>query len=87
MEVLIIGIFAIVFGIMNAVCFMLGAKVGQTVSKGEKVEMPTINPIKIAKEHQAKKEAEMEQDRLDIILRNVECYNGTSQGQEDVPKR
>lgn len=84
MEILLIGIIAIIFGIMNAVCFMLGAKVGQSVSKGEKVEMPTINPMKIAKEHRAKKEAEMEQDKFDTIMRNIERFDGTSRGQEDV---
>jgi hypothetical protein len=80
MEVLLIGI----IGIMNIACFMIGAKVGQTVSKGEKVVLPTINPMKIAKEHRAKKEAEMEQDKFDTILRNIERFDGTSRGQEDV---
>jgi hypothetical protein len=84
MEVLLIVLTAILMGAINALCFVLGANVGQTASKGEKVELPTINPMKIAKEHRAKKEAEMEQDKFDTILRNIERFDGTSRGQEDV---
>ena len=42
----------------NIICFLIGAKVGQAVSKGEKVEMPTINPFEAYKEREAKKEAD-----------------------------
>ena len=48
-----------VFGAVNIFCFLIGAKVGQAVSKGEKVEMPSVNPMKLYKQHEAKKEAEM----------------------------
>jgi hypothetical protein len=84
MEVLLIVLTAILMGAINALCFALGANVGQAASKGEKVELPAINPMKIAKEHRAKKEAEMEQDKFDTILRNIERFDGTSRGQEDV---
>ena len=77
---------ALVVGALNIVCFFIGAKVGQTVAKGEKIEMPTIDPMKPIREHQAKKEAEMAQDRLDTIMRNIESYDGTAKGQEDVPR-
>lgn len=73
-----------IIGALNIVCFMLGAKVGQTVAKGEKVEMPTINPLKIVREHNNRKQVEMEQDKFETILRNIECYDGTGKGQEDV---
>jgi hypothetical protein len=81
MEVLLL----LVMGATNILCFVIGAKVGQAVSKGEKVELPTISPVKAYKEHQDKKRAEMEQGRIDTILRNIEAYDGTSRGQEDVP--
>lgn len=81
MEVLII----LITGILNVVCFLIGAKVGQTVNKGESVELPSLNPFKAIKEHRAKQEAEKEQDRLETIMRNIEGYDGTSRGQEDVP--
>ena len=68
-------------------CFLAGAKVGQATAKGEKVEMPTINPMQVVKDQRAKKEAEKEQSRIDTILQNIEAYDGTSLGQQDVPGR
>lgn len=76
-----------VVGTLNVVCFFIGAKVGQTVVKGETLEAPKLpNPIEKIKEHREKKETEREQERLDAIMRNIESYDGTSAGQEDVPK-
>lgn len=71
-------------GTLCCVCFIIGAKVGQKVSKGEAVELPSVNPIRAIKESREQKEAEMEQDKLDTILRNIERYDGTGKGQEDV---
>ena len=71
-------------GFLNISCFIIGAKVGQTVDKGEKVEMPNLNPLKAYRESQARKEAEIKQDKMDKILRNIDRYDGTSKGQEDV---
>ena len=76
----------LIVGAMNIVCFYIGAKVGQTVSKGEKVEMPKLNPLKPVRDYQERKEARKEQDRYDTIMRNIERYDGTSSGQEDVPR-
>lgn len=75
-----------VFGAVNIFCFMIGAKVGQTVASGEKVEMPSMNPIEAIKEHREKKEAEMELDRINTIMRNIDRYDGTADGQEEVPR-
>ena len=80
MEVLLLAVMAA----SNILCFMVGAKVGQTVSKGEEVKLPTMNPMQAYKEHQERREAEKEQDKLDAIMRNLEAYNGTSDGQKDV---
>lgn len=79
-EVLLLAI----TGLFNIICFVIGAKVGQTIVKGEKVETPNLNPFKAYRENQARKVAEMKQDKLDTILRNIERYDGTSRGQEDV---
>lgn len=80
MEVLLLA----VMGAVNILCFLIGAKVGQAVSKGETVEMPTINPFEAYKEREAKKEADKEQERFDTIMRNIENYDGTPNGQEEV---
>ena len=81
MEALTIAVIAV----SNILCFMVGAKVGQTVSKGERVELPSIDPVKAVREHKAKMEAYREQDRQDTIMQNIENYDGTSNGQKDVP--
>lgn len=73
-------------GALCIVCFYFGAKVGQQVSKGESLELPNINPIEKIRETLDKREAKKEQDRIETIMQNVERYNGTSEGQTEVPK-
>lgn len=86
MEILLV----LTVGTLNLVCFFVGAKVGQAVSNGERIETPELNPVKAFKEHQERKAAEIEHDkeqsRIDTIMRNIEAYDGTSKGQEDVPR-
>ena len=71
-------------GFLCIACFIIGAKVGQTVSNGEKVEMPKVDLFKAHREREARKEMQMKQDKLDTVLRNIDRYDGTSKGQEDV---
>ena len=73
-------------GALNVVCFFIGAWVGSKAKKGEDIKLPNINPIEAIREHNAKKEAEYNQDRIDTIMRNIESYDGTPNHQEDVPK-
>ena len=80
MEVLIYA----VIGLLNIVCFVVGAKVGQSIVKGKDVELPNLNPLQAIRENRAKREADKEQSKNDAILRNIDRYDGTSQGQEDV---
>ena len=83
MDILLIA----VVGTLNVVCFFIGAKVGQTVSNGKEIEVPKIpSPITAYKSHIETKEAEAEKHRLDVILGNIERYDGTGNGQEDVPR-
>lgn len=73
-----------VISTLNIVCFFIGAKVGQTVVKGEEIKAPTVNPMAIYKEHQEKKEVEKETSKLEKILSNLDRYDGTEAGQEDI---
>lgn len=83
MDILLIA----VVGTLNIACFFVGAKVGQTVSKGKEIEAPKIpSPITAYKNHIETKEAEAEKHRLEVILGNIERYDGTDYGQEDVPR-
>jgi hypothetical protein len=75
-----------VVGTLCIVCFFLGAKLGQTVARGEKIETPREAVINAVRERKSKKEAEYKQERLDTIMRNIESYDGTANGQEDVPR-
>lgn len=76
----------LVMAMANIICFMVGAKVGQAVSKGEDVKLPTLNPVEIYKTHKENKAAEAEMNRLDAVLQNLESYNGTEAGQQDIPR-
>ncbi len=83
MEVLLIA----VVGTLNIACFFIGAKVGQTVANGKEIQTPEIkSPMKLYQEHQDRKEAEKEKSKVDVILQNIERYDGTANGQEDVPR-
>lgn len=73
-----------IVGTLNIACFFIGAKVGQLVVKGEEVTLDVPNPIEAYKEHREKKEADREREYYDKVLRNIEKYDGTSYGQEEV---
>ena len=74
------------FAASNIACFWLGAKVRQKVDKGEPVEMPKIDPISYIQEQKDKRIAREERREIDAIMRNVDAYDGTSNGQIDVPR-
>ena len=52
--------------------------------KGEPIELPTLNPVKVYKETQERRQAEKVAARVDTILHNIDNYDGTSAGQKDV---
>lgn len=79
-------ILIISIGIMNILCFFIGAKVGQKVVKGEIIGMPKIEPIKAIREYNESKEVVKQQERERIINENIDNYDGTSLGQQDVPR-
>lgn len=82
MEILL----ALILGLTNIACFVVGAKVGQAVKNGDRVEMPLPNPMEAIRSAQDRREAQREQDRLDVIMRNIDSYDGTGNGQQDVPR-
>jgi len=75
----------LVIGLINALCFFLGAKVGQKVINQEPIELPKINPIEAHREYQENKEVRKQQERYQTMLDNINNYNGTSLGQKDIP--
>jgi hypothetical protein len=74
----------VAMGLVNVLCFVIGAKVGMAVKKDEEIKLPTVNPVEAVKEHINKREAKAEQDRIDKIMQNIERYDGSPNGQIDV---
>jgi hypothetical protein len=80
-------IITIVVALANIVCFLIGVKVGMAVAKYEPIELPKIRAFdytKNAATEKEQREAEAVRNRVETILRNIEKYDGTSLGQEDV---
>lgn len=71
-------------GLMNVLCFLIGARTGQKVVKGEEVTLPNINLVQAAKSYEERRQAEIEEDNFNTMLENIENYNGTSLGQKDL---
>ena len=71
----------------NILCFFLGTKIVQKVMKNENLKVPKIkNPIKKVEEHKEKKELEKEIEKNNIILENIDNYDGTPIGQKELPR-
>lgn len=74
----------LITGLLCILCFVIGARVGQKVDNGERIELPNLNPLKAVRQREARREAEIKQDKFDKVLRNIERYDGTGRHQEDV---
>ena len=75
----------LVTGTLCIVSFVMGAKTAQSIKKDKDIELPNLNPLKAIREAQVHKEQMKEQNKLEVIMRNIEAYDGTSNRQEDVP--
>lgn len=71
-------------GFLNVVCFLIGARTGQKAVKGEEITLPSINPIEAVKSYEERRQAEIEEENYNIMLENIESYNGTGLGQRDL---
>ena len=72
--------------LLNICVFIIGTKLGQKVVRGETIETPKFelkNPIR---EYNEKKEIKKEEERDRIIAENIDTYNGTPYGQQELPK-
>ena len=69
----------------NMAFLLVGAKIMQASKKDESIKLPEIKgPVALYREFRAEKEAEREKDKLDKILGNIDRYDGTGSGQQDV---
>lgn len=77
-------ILVMLMGGMNLLAFLIGARVGQKVVNKEPIELPTINPITLYKEHKEKEEMSKEQEKLNTMLDNINNYDGSSANQKEI---
>jgi hypothetical protein len=84
MEVLFILLLMAILAASNVLCFMIGARVGQKVDKGEEVKIS--GPMEAIKEHKAEKEFKREMSRVETIMQNIDSYDGYGYGQREVPR-
>lgn len=72
---------------VSMIC-LLAFSIGFKTGKGEQIENKEIilpNPIKTYREHKEKQEVKKEQERIDAIMQNIDNYDGTANGQIDIP--
>lgn len=74
-----------IFGVFILVAYSLGLKNGQRISKNEEVVVPTVNPIKVITEEKEKYEEKKKQQAYEIMMSNIDNYDGTGLGQQDIP--
>lgn len=81
MEILLI---ALIISLSNIICVIIGIKAGNGVN----IKVP--NPVEKVKEYKENKEAQYEekqkQQALETMMHNIEVYDGTSMGQQDIDK-
>lgn len=80
-------IIIIAVGAMCIASFFVGAHVGNKVSKDEPIELPKVDPMKVIRQKNERAEVKAKQAEVDAVLRNINRYNGTAEGQEDIPRR
>ena len=81
----IILITATVTSALNIACFFSGAEIRQKVDKGEAIEIPVKDPLQAWREREEKKDEAKEREKLETIMENIDNYDGTGEGQKDVP--
>jgi len=75
----------LIVGSMNLLSFYLGAKLGRK-ENAEGIKLPNLNPIAKLEEYKEKKEEQKEREKDDIIRQNIDNYDGTEEGQKDIPR-
>lgn len=78
----------LVICVINAYCFVIGAKVGQKVVRQEPIETNPIKALnKAVEEHKEAQIKEAEDDYYKALMHNIDNYNGDSIGQVEIPRR
>lgn len=82
-------LFCSIFGLIIMASYTLGLRNGQKLSKKEEITMPDVNPVSIVnkqiEKHEIKHEIKKEQELLNIMMDNIDNYDGTGTGQKELP--
>jgi len=76
---------SILISTINLLCFYFGVRIGQKVAKKEEIKIAGINPVKVIETINQSNEDRKEQERMRIIAENIDNYDGTGLGQQDIP--
>lgn len=79
---------ALIYLLFLVVGFIMGRMTNKT-TKGNtntlpEVKVPKLNPLNAYKEHKERKELEKTQEEFDTMWNNINVYDGTSNGQQDI---
>lgn len=76
----------IILVVLNIITLLIGVKIGMSVANKKEI---TLNPIRAIQEHkeerEEEKETELKDKQLKTMLKNIDNYNGTEFGQEEIP--
>ena len=78
-------LFCSIFGLFILASYTLGLRNGQKLSKREEITIPDINPANVINKHIENQEQKKEQKILDITMSNIDNYDGTGLGQQEIP--
>ena len=82
-------LFCSIFGLIIMASYTLGLRNGQKLAKKEEITMPDVNPVSIVnkqiEKHEIKHEIKKEQELLNIMMDNIDNYDGTGTGQKELP--
>lgn len=82
---------AIIYLVFIVAGFIMGRMTKQAATNKEEVQPHKVinlpNPLQAYREHKDREEEKKEVERLEIIMENIENYDGTGAKQKDVPIR
>ena len=77
----------IILIVINLITLLIGVKIGLSASNKKDI---TLNPIKAYQEHkeekQEQKEANLKERQMKTMLKNIDNYDGTGFGQQEIPR-
>ncbi len=80
-------LFCSIFGLIIIASYTLGLRNGQKLAKRQEITVPNVNPVKVIKEIKETKENERERMAYDIMMSNIDNYDGTGYGQLNIPSK